>query len=178
MIMVKLIFLILVAIVFFGLFVFGPLYPRLGIQVGMLILVALVNIWRTSWRETWGLVKFCIPFVLTLLGFGILFHFTHFLGRDDWLQDSAIKVLIFPSSLIFLKLLLTFVTYLDILRLPVATRRRVDLITFKAALSKGGRIMRRFKWYLDTYQELSGQGQRGRVLRKYVCLIIALYLYL
>jgi len=178
MVVIKLAFLTLVLAGFFGLFVFGPFYTHVELQLGVLFIVGMGSVWRTSGRETWRLIKFCLPFILTLLGFGILFHATHFLGREDWLQDSLIKVLIFPSSLIFLKLLLTFVTYLDILRLPIATARRVDLITFKAALSKGGRIMERFKWYLDTYQELTGQRTRGWVLRKYACLIIALYLYL
>ena len=43
-------------------------------------------------------------------------------------KTSLVKALVFPSSLIFLKLLLTFVTYLDILRLPLTMERRVDLI--------------------------------------------------
>ena len=162
---------------FFGALVFGPLYDRAEVQAAALTLVLLASVWRTSLRETWRMVKFCIPFVLTLLGFGLLFHLTRFLGRADWLQDSLIKALVFPSSLIFLKLLLTFITYLDLLRLPLSMARRVDLITFKAALSKGGRIMGRFKWYLETYPASTEDG-KGRLLRKYASLIMALYLYL
>ena len=163
---------------FFGLFVFGPFYDQGAVQGGVLIAVLLASVWRTSCRETWGLIKFCIPFVLTLMGFGVLFHLTHFMGREDWLQDSLIKALVFPSSLMFLKLLLTFITYLDLLRLPLAMHRRVDLITFKAAFSKGGRIMGRFKFFLDTYPEPVGQRKALWILRKYASLILALYLYL
>lgn len=184
MVVLKLVVLLAMTGGFFGLFVFGPFYDRLDVQLGVLIVVGLCSIWRTSGRETWGLIKFCLPFVLTLLGFGVVFHLIQFLGRDDWLRDSLIKTLIFPSSLIFLKLLLSFITYLDLLRLPIRMNRRVDLITFKAAFSKGGRMMKRFKWYLDLYQEQMLSEQRrdgrigGRLLRKYACLIIALYLYL
>ncbi len=172
MVVLKLVVLLAITGGFFGLFVFGPFYNRLDVQLGVLIVVGLCSIWRTSGRETWGLIKFCLPFVLTLLGFGVGFHLIQFLGRADWLRDSLIKTLIFPSSLIFLKLLLSFITYLDLLRLPIRMNRRVDLITFKAAFSKGGRMMKRFKWYLDLYRIW------GRLLRKYACLIIALYLYL
>jgi hypothetical protein len=177
MILFKLGGLILALGVFFAAFVFGPWYDHLQVQAGVLVLVALASVWRTSLRQTWGLVKFCIPFVLTLLGFGLLFHWIGFLNRDDWLRDSLIKALVFPSSLIFLKMVLTFVTYLDLLRLPLSMGRRVDLITFKAALSKGGRIMARFSWYLDTYPH-PGSRNRFWILRKYGCLIMALYLYL
>jgi len=179
MVLIKFSVLVCMLGLFFGCLVFGPWYARLDVQAAVLLLVLLASLWRTTARETWGLVKFCIPFVLTLLAFGLLFHLFRLLGRDDWLRDSLIKALVFPSSLIFLKLLLTFVTYLDLLRLPIATARRVDLITFKAALSKGGRIMARFKWYLDTYPgSVAGQPRKGALLRKYACLIMALYLYL
>ncbi len=182
MAVVKLSLIILAIGAFFGIFVFGPFYSRVDVQIVLLILNVLGALWFTSPRETWGLIKFCIPFILTLLGFGGLFHLTRFLGRDDWMQDSLIKILIFPSSLIFLKILLNFITYLDLLRLPISMVHRIDLITFKAAFSKGGRVMARFKWYLQTYQEPPGrQGFRlisGRLLQKYACLIIALYLYL
>ncbi len=178
MVLSKLAALALGLALFFGLFVFGPFYDRIPVQAGVLALVTAANLWRSGLGGTWSLIKFCIPFVLTLLAFGVLFHFSGFLGREDWLRDSAIKALIFPSSLIFLKLVLTFVTYLDLLRLPISMARRVDLITFKAALSKGGRIMGRFKWYLECYPPPEGRRKAGRLLRKYACLIMSLYLYL
>lgn len=177
----KLLLILLAVIFFFGIFVFGPLYNHLAAQVVLLLIVLVFGGWRTSWRDIWGLIKFCVPFVLTLFCFGALFHVTHFLGRSDWLMDSLIKMLVFPSSLIFLKALLTYITYLDILRLPIKMARRVDLITFRAALSKGGRVMRRFRWYLTTYQqppEKGGIRVIKRLFHRYASLILALYLYL
>ncbi len=167
---------------FFGVFVFGPLYNHLAAQGVLLLAVLVFGVWRTSWRDIWGLVKFCIPFILTLLCFGMLFHINRFLGRSDWLMDSLIKTLIFPSSLIFLKALLTYITYLDILRLPIKMAMRVDLITFRAALSKGGRVMKRFRWYLAVYQQTVDKRNARwgitRLFQRYASMIIALYLYL
>ena len=38
--------------------------------------------------------------------------------------------------------------------------------------------MRRFSWYLNTYSDLQSDKRIKSELKKYACLIIALYLYL
>ena len=38
--------------------------------------------------------------------------------------------------------------------------------------------MRRFSWYLNTYSDLQSDSRIKSELKKYACLIIALYLYL
>jgi hypothetical protein len=123
-------------------------------------------------------LKFCLPFVLSLFVFGVIFHLTRLFGRQDWLQDTIIKCFVFPSSLIFLKILLTYITYLDILNLPISMKKRIGLITMKSAFQKGEKILRRFSWYLDTYSILKSDGSIKSRLKKYACLIIALYMYL
>ena len=57
-------------------------------------------------------------------------------------------------------------------------KKRVDLITVKSAFSKAEKILRRFSWYLSTYPELKPGSKIKYTLKKYACLIIALYLYL
>ena len=163
---------------FFWLFVFGPFYGNIAIQIVVFFSVMGWNTLRFSLRETLALLKFCFPFVMTLFVFGIIFHFTRLLGRQDWLQDTVIKCLIFPSSLIFLKVILTYITYLDILNLPISMKKRIDLITMKSAFQKGEKILRRFSWYLNTYTGLKSGSKIKYTLKKYACLIIALYLYL
>jgi len=178
MVIVKLGIIFLLAISFFWLFVFGPFYDQLAVQLIVLLAVMGWNTIRFSFRETISLLKFCLPFVFTLFIFGLIFHFTRLLGREDWLQDTFIKCSVFPSSLIFLKILLTYITYLDILNLPISMKKRVDLITMKSAFQKGGKILRRFSWYLNTYSYLKYDNRLKYALMKYACLIIALYLYL
>ena len=163
---------------FFWLFVFGPFYDDIVIQLAVFIVVMGWNVLRFSLQETISLLKFCFPFVLSLFVFGLIFHFMQLLGRTDWLQDTLIKCLVFPSSLIFLKILLTYITYLDILNLPISMKKRIGLITMKSAFQKGEKIMRRFSWYLNTYSDLRSDSRIKSELKKYACLIIALYLYL
>ena len=163
---------------FFWLFVFGPFYDDIVIQLAVFFVVMGWNVLRFSFQETISLLKFCFPFVLSLFVFGIIFHFMQLLGRTDWLQDTLIKCLVFPSSLIFLKILLTYITYLDILNLPISMKKRIGLITIKSAFQKGEKIMRRFSWYLNTYSDLQSDSRIKSELKKYACLIIALYLYL
>ena len=163
---------------FFWLFVFGPFYDNIAIQLAVFIVVIGWNALRFSLQETISLLKFCFPFVLSLFVFGLIFHYIQLLGRTDWLQDTFIKCLVFPSSLIFLKILLTYITYLDILNLPISMKKRIGLITMKSAFQKGEKIMRRFSWYLNTYSDLQSDNRFKSELKKYACLIIALYLYL
>jgi signal transduction histidine kinase len=171
-----LIFIIILS--FFWLFVFGPFYDNIAIQLTVFIVVMGWNVLRFSLQETISLLKFCFPFVLSLFVFGLIFHYIQLLGRTDWLQDTLIKCLVFPSSLIFLKILLTYITYLDILNLPISMKKRIGLITMKSAFQKGEKIMRRFSWYLNTYSDLQSDNRIKSELKKYACLIIALYLYL
>jgi len=163
---------------FFWLFVFGPFYASLSIQLAVFIIIMGWHLARFSLRETISVLKFCLPFVLSLFVFGLIFHFMRLFGRSDWLQDTLIKCLIFPSSLVFLKVMLATITYLDILNLPISMKNRIGLITMKSAFQKGEKILRRFSWYLGTYSGLQTHGRIRTLLRKYACLIIALYLYL
>jgi hypothetical protein len=178
MVLLKLGILFGAIISFFWLFVFGPFYDHFAVQLAVCAGVIGWNSLRFSLRETISLLKFCFPFVLSLFVFGVIFHLTRLFGRQDWLQDTVIKCLIFPSSLIFLKILLSYITYLDILNLPISMKKRVGLITMKSAFQKGEKILRRFSWYLDTYAVLKSDGRLKSGLKKYACLIIALYLYL
>lgn len=163
---------------FFWLFVFGPFYDHLVVQLAVLAGVIGWNSLRFSLRETLSVLKFCLPFVFSLFVFGVIFHLVRLFGRQDWLPDTLIKCFVFPSSLIFLKIILSYITYLDILNLPISMQKRVALITMKSAFQKGEKILRRFSWYLDTYAILKSGGRIKAGLKKYACLIIALYLYL
>jgi signal transduction histidine kinase len=163
---------------FFWLFVFGPFYDSIVVQLVVFIVVMGWNVLRFSIQEAISLLKFCLPFVLSLFVFGLIFHFMQLFGRTDWLEDTLIKCFVFPSSLVFLKILLTYITYLDILNLPISMKKRIGLITMKSAFQKGEKILRRFSWYLNTYSDLQSGSRIKSQLQKYACLIIALYLYL
>ena len=178
MVIVKLAVILMSILAFFWFFIFGPFYDHIAIQLLVFMGVIGWNMLRFSVRETISLLRFCFPFVLSLFIFGLIFHYTRLLGRQDWLEDTLAKCLVFPSSLIFLKVILTYITYLDILNLPISMKKRVDLITIKSAFSKGEKILRRFSWYLDTYSELKFGSKIKYAMKKYACLIIALYLYL
>lgn len=163
---------------FFGLFVFGPWYDDLSVQA--LVFAAIVGFYaaRYSVKELFDALRSLLPFIASLLAFGLAFQLIHLQGRSDWLYDSAVKCLIFPSSLLFLRIALSYVTYLDLLRLPISMKERFALITAKSAFQKGGKYLGRFSWYLDTYPYLHKDGALQQRLRKYASLIVALYLYL
>ena len=177
-VILKLGIIFIIIISFFWLFVFGPFYDSIVIQLVVFTVVMGWNVLRFSFQEAISLLKFCLPFVLSLFVFGLIFHFMQLFGRTDWLEDTLIKCFVFPSSLVFLKILLTYITYLDILNLPISMDKRIGLITMKSAFQKGEKILRRFSWYLNTYSDLQSGNKIKSQLQKYASLIIALYLYL
>jgi len=177
-VILKLGIILMVILSFFWLFVFGPFYDSIVIQMVVFIVVMGWNVLRFSLQDAISLLKFCFPFVLSLFVFGLIFHFMQLFGRTDWLADTLIKCFVFPSSLVFLKILLAYITYLDILNLPISMKNRIGLITMKSAFQKGEKILRRFSWYLNTYSDLQSGNRIKSELQKYACLIIALYLYL
>ena len=177
MVIAKLVGIIALAACFFGLFVFGPYYDNVGAQVALLALALIWNSLRSSLRSSWALVRSTLPFLLTLLLFGSVFQIVRLQGRTDWLADTLIKCILFPSSLVLMRVSFSYVTYLDILKLPISMNLRFDLITIKSAFQKGGQILRRFSWYLDTYPYLAQGSRLQRLVAKYASLIVSLYIY-
>ena len=176
--MIKLMGISALAAAFFGLFVFGPFYNDLWAQGALLAMVLVWNSLRSSIRGSWTLVKSTLPFILTLALFGSVFQMVQLQGRTDWLADTLVKCILFPSSLILMRVAFSYVTYLDILELPISMNLRFDLITIKSAFQKGGQSLRRFSWYLDTYPYLATGTRIQRFATKYASLIVSLYLYL
>ena len=166
------------AVAFFALFVFGPFYDNLAAQVALFALGFIWNSLRSSISASWTLVRSTLPFLLTLLFFGSVFQIVRLQGRTDWLTDTLIKCIVFPSSLVLMRVSFSYVTYLDILALPISMDLRFDLITIKSAFQKGGPTLRRFSWYLDTYPYLAQGNRAKRLIAKYTSLIVSLYLYL
>lgn len=176
--MIKLLAIAALLAAFLGLFVFGPFYQHLWVQLGVFVAAMAWNSIRSSLKDTFALLRSTLPFMATLLLFGLIFQVVRLQGREDWLYDSALKCLLFPSSVVYLRVLLSYVTYLDILGLPISMHRRFQLITAKAAFQKGAKYLGRFSWYLDTYPYLRSDRAMKRALMKYASLIISLYLYL
>ena len=174
----KMALILLGILLFFGLFVFGPFYDDLNVQAVLLALIILWNALKTSWSQTWSLLKSVFVFLISLLAFGLFFQLVHLQGRSDWLYDTIVKCLVFPNSLLFLRTMLGYVTYLDILSWPLSLEKRFYLITYKAAFDKGGHALERFRWYLDGYPYLAQSSGFKRQLGKYASLIVSLYLYL
>lgn len=176
--MTKLVLILASILAFFGLFIFGPFYDNLSIQIALFALVTLWSALKTGLSSTTALLKSASVFVLSLFLFGLIFQLLKLQGRTDWMVDTALKCLIFPSSLLFLRTALAYITYLDILSWPVSMDTRFYLITYKSIFDKGGHALDRFGWYLDSYPYLAEGPKVKRLLARYASLILSLYLYL
>lgn len=58
---------------FFGFFVFGPGYDAVAAQCVLLFTLFAANTWRNGWASTRSVCATLIPFVLSLVAFGLLF---------------------------------------------------------------------------------------------------------
>ncbi|HKK33603.1 MAG TPA: hypothetical protein VJ934_08595 [Desulfomicrobiaceae bacterium] len=178
MVTAKIIGLFASIILFFWLFVFGPWYEAATLQGVLLGLLLVWNTRKFSRADTIAAAKFLGPFVFMLVLFGAIFQFFELMGRTDWIQDSLIKGLVFPNSFLFLKIVLSYITYRDLILFPMPSELRTTLIIIKAALAKGGRALRRFKQDIEDFPHFHGKKTIRVRLQMYGSLIIAAYMFL
>lgn len=142
------------------------------------LFISIGYITRYSIKNYISTLLFILPFVLILSFMGFIFYLYNFGGRSDWLEDTVIKVVFFPSSILFVKAMLSFVSFYDITQLPISETRRSDLIVIRSLLVRGNLGMTRLKWYLDSYPQHKSDGIFNNKIPKYGALILATYFYL
>jgi hypothetical protein len=159
---------------FFGLFVFGPWYGRMDLQAAVLAVLLAAAAWRGGLRSAGRSLLFVLPFVLSLLAFGAAFQWAGLMGRTDWLHDSLLKALVFPSSFLIVKLGLESITFRDILRLPLRPAARRNAIVLKAVMEKCTPLLHRYRFFMELSPHFAGR-RSGRFLR--LCgVIVAAYI--
>jgi hypothetical protein len=165
-------------ILFFWLFVFGPWYEAATLQAVLLCVLLIWNTRKFSRTDTIAAIKFLGPFVSMLFLFGVIFQFFELMGRTDWIRDSLIKGLVFPNSFLFLKIILSYITYRDLILFPMPAALRTNMIIIKAAMAKGGYALRRFKQDIEDSPHFHGKKTIRIRLQMYGSLIIAAYMFL
>ncbi len=159
---------------FFGLFVFGPWYGRMELQAALLAVLLAAAAWRGGLRSAWRALLFVLPFVLSLLAFGLVFQWLELMGRTDWLHDSLLKALVFPNSFMIVKLGLEAITFRDIMGLPLRPGARRYAIVLKAVMEKCTPLLHRYRFFMDLTPHFAGR-RSGRFLR--LCgVIVAAYI--
>lgn len=159
---------------FFGLFVFGPWYGRMELQAALLAVLLAATAWRGGLRSAGRSLLFVLPFVLSLLAFGLAFQWAGLMGRTDWLHDSLLKALVFPNSFLIVKLGLESITFRDIMGLPLRPGARRYAIVLKAVMEKCTPLLHRYRFFMDLTPHFAGR-RSGRFLR--LCgVIVAAYI--
>lgn len=159
---------------YFGLFVLGPWYADIRVQAALAGLLLGLHVLRHGLRATWTAMAFVLPFVLSLLAFGVLFQWLELLGRTDWIADSLIKSLVFPNSFLAVKLALNAITFRDIVTLPLPEGLGHSSIVLKAVLEKGTPLLHRHRFFMDLSPHFDGR-RWARVYRL-AGLIVATYI--
>lgn len=175
--LLKLVFLLLVIITYFYLLGFA-FYESFYWQGGALALVFILHLLKESGKSTWNLLLILMPFTVTLFIFGLFFQLIKLQGRSDWLQDSLIKVIFFPSSFIFTKLIISCFTYRDILSLPIKLKIKREIIFIQTFFRKAYRIFPRLNFYAKIHpglQNCSGMKKKFIILCSFP---LSLYLFL
>jgi hypothetical protein len=178
--MKKLLKLVLLVLVIAGFFlVTGYVYYDL-IYLHLIILgvIIVLHILRFDLASTGQMILVLLPFTVTIFIFGVIFQIINLMGRSDWLHDSLIKVLYFPASFLFTKLIISLFTYEDVLDLPLRSGLKSDIIFVQVFVKKAFRIMPRLEFHIRIHPLI--QGKKG-ILRTFLIFCtfpLSLYIYL
>ncbi|NLW81264.1 MAG: hypothetical protein GXY42_06280 [Desulfovibrionales bacterium] len=176
MVVLKLAAILLALGLYFRLLVYGPWYEHIDIQAALLIGLLVINTFKGGIKGTRQVFGFVLPFVLSLLAFGALFQWMGLLGRSDWLADSLIKALVFPNSVLAVKLCLQAITFRDIVILPLPNRVRRLAIVLKAVMEKCTPVLHRHRFFMDLSPHF--EGRRWAKLQRLGGVIVAAYISL
>ncbi len=174
MVICKVLLLLFLPAVYFGLFVFGPWYDSLLVQASLTAIFLLTHLLRHGAAATKEVLGFLLPFIASLFVFGLFFHWLRFMGRTDWLLDSAIKTLVFPGSFLAVKLALAEITFSDIMRLPLRKTTRRSIIVFRAVMEKCAPLLRRYRFFMSITPHF--KTKRWNTLLKFCGALIAAYI--
>lgn len=164
----KLLVVVLLVGLYFGLGVFGPLYEDPTAQAAVLGLCALLRLRQGGWPGLWGDLRFLVPFVLVLVLMGLALDALAVAGRSDWTADALAKAVVFPNSFWSIQLAVGAVRLADLVALPAAVRR--PLVLGHAMLHKSRPLLERLWWLTCRDPHLAGgpwpsrQGRRLAVL--------------
>ena len=160
-------------ILYFVYFVFGKFGAKIEPQIAWLVAFLILNSIVCSIKDTMKSILWLLPFLLVYSLLGVIFHYIALLGRTDWLQDTYLKLLLFPNALFVFKISFALITLKDIYNLPVPMYVKSHVITVKAVMIKGQNTMVRFKTFLDTYPYINDSK-----IKVNGSLILSLFLYL
>lgn len=159
---------------YFWFFVFGAGYARMDLQAVLLVLFLAGNTARSGIGGSLRALWFILPFVLSLVLFGLLFQWIGLMGRTDWLHDSFIKALVFPNSFLAVKLGLESITFRDIVRLPLSGSWRRSAIVLKAVMEKCTPLLHRYRFFMELSPHFDAR--RFSRLQRLCGVIVAAYI--
>lgn len=146
----KLILLIAVLITFF-IFTGYIYYQQIYLHLALFALILILNSIRYSFISSAKLLLILLPFTITLFIFGIFFQLIKLQGRSDWLYDSLIKIIYFPTSFMFTRYIISLFSYHDILQLPIKAELKSDIIFLQIFIKKAFSIMPRLEFHLKNH---------------------------
>lgn len=166
-------------VLYFYLFVFGIFRQDYFILSILLIILIVLYFLKFGYKTTKSTLIMLFVFIVWLLLFGFIFQMIELYNKTDWLLDSYIKALVFPNTVLFINILVSLITFTDIILLPISFRSKIYLIWAKSIFYRGDRNIGRLEWHLDTYPYLIKDITYRRFnLYKYSSLIISLYFFL
>jgi len=171
--MIKILTILSSLILYMIFFVFSTWNTNIGIQIIVLLFCFVVNSIINDIKNTSQTIISLLPFLAFLFLFGLLFQMLHLFGRNDWMNDTIIKLLLFPNSLFACKFAVELISLNDIYNLPFSINTKSYIIIIKAVLIKGKYSIKRFRFLLSTYKYL-----QASKLKKNSSLILALFFYL
>ncbi len=165
-------------IIIFFIFTGFIYYDLLKLHLAILIAVLALHSWRFSLRNSWQMILILLPFTVTILIFGMLFQIIGLMGRSDWLYDSLIKVIYFPASFLFTKLVISLFIYQDVLDLPFNNELKTDIIFLQVFIKKAFNIMPRLDFHIRMHPLMQSKNGFAKNFLFLCTFPLSLYIFL
>ncbi len=176
--MIKLFTIFSFIVLYFWLFGFSSFATSAYFHILGIVLVSIWFMIRYTFKEFVNAIVFLLPLVVVFGLFGVLFQVFEVGGRTDWLEDTLIKVLFLPASVLYIRVVLSYITFYDIAGLKFSDSIKRDLVIFRTIVVRGNGCMERLKWYIDNNQLHFGQSFFYNNIPKYSALILSTYISL
>jgi len=150
----KISFIIAIIISFFWFCVFGVFYSDIKFHLYMLFVLLVLNLILKGLKNTLSLVRDFLPMLIPFYLVGLLLQYNSSMGRTDWINDTYIKMLLFPNSVILINLCFSLIKPKDIFRIPIPTYYRAILLVLFSVYEKGFNVSNHIKFYLKSYSYL------------------------
>jgi hypothetical protein len=124
-------------------------------QLASFVFLLVASLASTGWQSTVYALEIVLRFALILVAATFVMSFF-----VDWDRAAYFRPLYFANSFFLVRVLASYVSFVDLARLPLPAHLRTDVLLAKSLFDQGESGMGRLGWYTSRYSKLEKPGRR------------------